>query len=107
MIDSNVGFRIQVVSYSSCHGPSRLVVSMKHWSKHIKANRLTRYTPNWSDAITQFHKNHHDIQKKTVLVYAEGLDIEQDFRTFGTLGQTQILVWSGIEFEIFIKNKPI
>ena len=68
--------------------------------KHIKANRLTRYTSNWSNAITQFHKNHHDIEKKTVLVYAEGLNIEQDFRTFGLLGQTQILVWSGIGFEI-------
>ena len=68
--------------------------------KRIKANRLTRYTANWSNAITKFHQNHHDIEKKTVLVYAEGLDIEQDFRTFGLLGQTQILVWSGSGFKI-------
>ena len=29
-VGSSVGFRIQAVSYSSFHGPSRLVVSMKH-----------------------------------------------------------------------------
>ena len=58
------------------------------------ANRLTRYADKWSNAIKTFHKS-HDVSKKTILVYAEGLNLEEDYITFSALGQTQILIWSG------------